>query len=796
MNRPAPDLSVRTDSPAWPPFTDTLPYGLGLFDDAQRLVRCNPRFQSLLRLSDGDLQRPLDFPALVELTRRGSTAAQPGGLMLMDGRPSQASRKLERTLGDGTALEIHVVGLPDGGMAMTVLDAGPQRQAIDALRRSRAQSELLMTQYRQVRDEGQRAVEGRHRFAANMAHELRTPINAVLGMLQLIEDSQLDARARERLTHARDAARSLVGVVDDIMDFAAVEAGRVTLAPRPFVLEQLLRELAATFAATLGDRPQEFVFEFDPGLPQQLVGDDRRLRQILYHLGGNAIKFGNDKPASLRIALVERSDAEVTLDITVTDQGIGIEPEQLKSLMQEFGQADAASTRRFGGNGLGLAICRELLRLMGSELRAESQPGQGSRFGFRLRLPIDRSAAVSGAPVATKGLRVLVADSRPTTRRALVAIGQQLGWEVSEAESAGQMLDLLAQSRQIGGLLVQADLDPSSPFDAALRAVDTLPGRPLAVVVHGPIGHRERFDRLSDEQRRKLGAFVSTPATASLLAEALERAQGTAAPAARGALKPGGRPLQGLRILVAEDNENNQIVTRDLLLAQGALVEIAVDGLDTLTSIVANGQYDAILMDWQMPNMDGLEATREIRQIVGFQEIPIIALTANASAADRAACMAAGMNAHLSKPVDAGELVATLLRFTRPGSPVEVATRRPGAGAVAPGANGRIEIDRAGALARLGGDATLYAKVLDRFRQDAPRTLGALDLACQRGDRKEAHRLAHTLKGNAGTVGAQQLSAAARDAETTFSGAPSAADQAVLTALRQTVEATLRVLAG
>lgn len=774
---------------------DALPYGLAVFDREQRLQRWNPRFASLLRLAADAVQPGMPFATLAELTRRGSQATQPAGLMLMDGRPSDAPRKVERLLPDGTLLELHIAALPEGGAALTLLDITASRQVAEALRRTRAQAEMLLTQYRQVRDEAQRAVEGRQRFAANMAHELRTPVNAILGMLQLVEGAGLGERAREWVAHARDAARSLVGVMDDIMDFASVEAGQVTLQPRAFDLEQLLRELAGTFSAALGEKDQEFVLEVDPALPPRLVGDDRRLRQVLVHLGGNAIKFGADGPVVLRLAVASQGVDAVTLDVSVSDHGIGIEPERLQELLQGgFGQAEAGATRRFGGNGLGLAICRELLRLMGSELRVQSQPGQGSTFGFRIILPIDRSAAVSSAPVATQGLRVLVADGRPLTRHSLARLGAQLGWDVTEVGSTAELAETLHQSRQTTVLLVQEDLGGTEPFSAALKAVDALPGRGFAVVVHGSAAGREHLARLSDAQRRKVGAFVSTPLTASMLAEAVERARGAAQPDAQAGAAPTGKPLQGLRVLVAEDNENNQIVTRDLLRAHGAEVEIAVDGLDTLTSIVANGRYDAILMDWQMPNMDGLEATREIRQIVGFKEVPIIALTANASAADRAACMAAGMDAHLGKPVDAGELVATLLRHVKPGSAADSAVRRPVTpAAVAPQA--AMQIDRDSAIARLGGDANLYAKVLERFRQDAPRTLAALEQASQRGDRKEAHRLAHTLKGNAGTIGAQQLSAAARDAETTFSGAASAKDTSVLAALRQVTDQTLRALA-
>ena len=265
-----------------------------------------------------------------------------------------------------------------------------------------------------------------------------------------------------------------------------------------------------------------------------------------------------------------------------------------------------------------------------------------------------------------------------------------------------------------------------------------------------------------------------------------------------------GRPLTGLRVLVAEDNENNQIVIRDLLQAQGAKVEIAVDGLDTLTSIVANGQYDVILMDWQMPNMDGLEATREIRQIVGFQHIPIIALTANATAADRDTCLAAGMDAHLAKPVDARELVATLLRHARPGAklqalvppaPTRAAPAPPPPPPRPPPAGKGPRIEREAAIEKLGGDAALYATVTERFAKEAPKSVDDMAAALRSGVRKDAHRMAHTLKGNAALIGAIDLSQAAKEAEAVFAGTDAARDDKALATLRGAIDVTVKALA-
>lgn len=785
--------------PAWAEgVIDTLPYGLGLFDTAQRLVRWNPRFQALLRLpADALASGRLEFTALVELTRRGANpAAQAAGLMLMDGRAGDGPRKVERLMGDGILLEVHVAPLPDGGMAMTLHDITMARQTADALRRSRAQNELLMTQYRQVREGGQRASQGRQRSGAELAQALRAPIAAIASLLPAQDDdASLDDRGRERLDHARRATATLGRAVEDMTAMAALEADKSALQAQSFVLEAVLRELAAS-SGQLARPGQELAFDLDPGLPMRVIGDEHRLRQLLLQLTSTALRWVEGAPVVVRIDVQEQTDVDVALDVSVGTGGMA--PASPSSPASGAASTASATTTATAIDALGLGGCRDLLRLMGAELQLHGQ-GADQRASFRLRLALDRAAALRSVPLAAQGLQVLVADSRPNTRRALARIARGLGWEVAEAASSAEMLDQLHQSRRLAAVLVHAQLDDAAAFDAALRAADAVPGRPLAVVAHGDVAGVVNLVRLGDHQRRRIGAYLAMPATASLLAEAVEQAQRRLQPGKEtGEAVQGNRPLHGLRVLLAEDNESNQIVTRDLLLAQGAQVEIAVDGLDTLTSIVANGRYDAILMDWEMPNMDGLEATREIRQIVGFKDVPIIALTSNASAADRAACLDAGMNAHLGKPVDANELVATVLRHARPGANVEAprtaADAAPArAQARKPGAPVRIERDAA--LARLGGDASLYAKVLDRFRTEVPRTLAALDEASQRSDRKEAYRLAHTLKGNAGTVGAQQLADAARDAESAFRGTDTGKDKALLESLRQVAQATLRAIA-
>lgn len=750
------------------PLIDSLPCGLGVFDRDRRLVAWNAPFPMLLGLSGEALQPGMGFAALVEATRSAASgSAQPGGLMLMDGTPPPQPRRVERLLGAGMLVEVHAAALPDGGLSLRLQDISAQRQAAEALRRTRAQADQLLAMVRQARADSAHGRSSQPLSTAELARSLRSSTRTLATLLQLLESAGLPDRPGEWAAQADDIAHSLLRTLDDVADLATWAPGQLALEPRPFELEQLLRELSGTYAAIVGERPLEFIFEVDPRLPPRLLGDDRRLRQVLVALGSLAIRGGGAPERVLRVTLADRTDIAATLTFSLTG-------------------AEGAPP---GDDGDGLAACHELLRAMGSELRRHGEAGPGERFEFRLTLPVDRSASVTTGPLTTPGLPVLVADHRPATRAAIARMGRALGWDVLEAGNLQEATQTLRSARP-SVLLVHWQLDGTAPFSAALEAAEAVVGRPVAPVLLGHAAAWGPLARLPDAQRRKLGTCVSLPATAAMLAEAVEQALSLVEVPAAGAA--GARPLQGMRVLLAEDDPGNQVVTRDLLQGQGAQVEVAVDGLDTLTSLVANGRYDAILMDWQMPNMDGLETTREIRQIVGFESIPIIALTASATAADRQACLDAGMNAHLAKPVDAAELVSTLRRHARADAASAGPARAGGRDAAKPAAGARIE--REAAISRLGGDAGLYARVLDRFRLDMPREMANLEQAWRRGDRPQARRLAHTLKGSAGTVGAQQLAQSAKQFESLLAGAASAGEQQAWSRLRETAEATMKAL--
>ncbi|MFD0667593.1 CHASE domain-containing protein [Ramlibacter sp. MAHUQ-53] len=666
---------------------------------------------------------------------------------------------------------------------------------------------LDVTEIRQARDDALRASEAKSRFVANMSHELRTPMNAVLGMLQLVQHTPLTGQQEDYIRKAEGAAQALLSVLNDILDFSKVEAGKMTLDPRAFEVDALLRDLSVILATAVGAKPVDVLFDLHPQLPARLVTDDMRLRQVLINLAGNAIKFTERGSVVLSVAPVARDGSTVCVEFSIRDTGIGIAPRQLQRLFEDFGQAEASTTRRFGGTGLGLAISRRLVALLGGELRVESRAGEGSRFFFRLDLP----AAPDDGAAPPPHRRVLVADPRAITREAHAAMLRALGWDVVEAGTADEAI---ARALEGGWHAVFIDwlMDREVALETARRIGDALGDDGPPVIVLGTAEVQELVAQLEPQRRRHLAACLTRPVTPRLLAQCVDAPRAPRqAPA-----QPDDLPLAGLRLLVAEDNENNQMVARELLSRQGARVDIAVDGVEAVEKVRAGG-YDLVLMDWQMPRMDGLQATRAIRRIEGFADLPIVAMTANAMESDRRECLEAGMTDHVAKPFVLRELVAVLRAHARPGvpaaprgdlpapAPVPVAKapqEAPGSADMPAATEARdgtapreALLDRAGAVESLGGIESLYDELLPLFRAEAPRTLAMLVEACRSGAQQDAVRLAHTLKGTAGTVGARHLARVCKETEDVMARMHAPQDATVaLQALGEAIDLTLAAM--
>jgi len=726
-----------------------------------RIFEANDAYLQLLGRTREELAAGLLNTSTITPAEHRAASQRAAEQLEAEGRYAPFEQEYQRP--DGTRVPVLC-----GGTWLDPAQRSTVAFVLDLTERQRADTE------RRAREAAEASTRAKGEFLANMSHEIRTPMNAIIGMSYLALQSDLDPQQLKYIRTVHSSAESLLGIINDILDFSKIEAGKLDMESIDFSLGDVMDNVASLIGAKAEQKGLELLFTQSPQLPTLLVGDPSRLGQILLNLGNNAVKFTEHGEIVIAVELLRRDETSVELGFEVRDSGIGMSAQQQQHLFQPFSQADASTSRRYGGTGLGLAICRHLVGLMGGHIEIDSQLGLGSCLRFTAKFGLPANAVTTQEPPshdALRGARMLVVDDNASAREILAGMARGLGLRSDSAADGAAALQALslADSRDDPYDLVLIDwkMPRMDGVECARRVLGAKHWRHMpAVLMLTGFGRDALVQRLAD-QHVNVSALLAKPVTPSSLLDVCRTALGHARdPQIRKSVREetlnGNRAsLRGARILLVEDNAINQELARDLLGRAGIVVTVVSDGLQAI-DILARETFDGVLMDCQMPVLDGYAATMALRKQRQLDKLPIIAMTASAMVGDRDRAIEAGMNDHIGKPVRVDELFATLARWVRVDAGLGT---DPSRATITDPLASLPGIDVAAWRGNGMGDDTLYRRLLGMFRDANEAFAAKFVAATASGDAQAARRLAHDLRSLAGTIGAQDVEQAAKALE-------------------------------